>query len=126
MDSCPVVPLASFEGRLAMLEKRKSTALRAQLKSSQSSWLRRSLTTVVHQVTRVQEAYVLSIHGTKFQMVVVHFRDEYLKHVQSRLLPNNQEVYVRRSKWFELKEPDGRVDRLFGCIGLTGRLLWSR
>ena len=39
------------------------------------------------------------------------------------LLPNHQEVYAHQSKWFELKEPNGRVDTLFGCIGLLNYLL---
>ena len=88
-------------GRLVILEKKKSIA---ELLAQALAYHRRA-------VTRAQEAYILSIHGTKFRMVAVHFRYEYLKHVQSRLLSNHQEVYVRRSKWFELKEPDGEWTR---------------
>ena len=56
-------------GRFFILAKRKSTTPREQLKNLQSSWLRRSLTTVA---PGDQEAYAIN-HGTRFLLVAALF-----------------------------------------------------
>lgn len=70
-----------------------------------------------------QEAYVATIHGTQLRLVAAYFTREYLECVQSREMPTNQELYVRWSRWLELKEPRGRVDALFCYIRLINYLL---
>ena len=59
-----------------------------------------------------QEAYLLTVHGTQMRLVTAYFSDDYLKHVQSDILPATEHLYVRRSRFFELKDPGDKVEAL--------------
>lgn len=65
-----------------------------------------------------QEAYVLTIHGTQLRLVAGYFTKEYLSYVQSQTLPVEQHLYIRRSRFYELKDPADRLEALKLIIGL--------
>lgn len=73
-----------------------------------------------------EETFLLSIHGTKLRLVTTYFTAEYFSHLQSHQMPVSQVLYVRRSQFFEMKDPDGRVEALRMCIGLTRYILSGR
>lgn len=60
----------------------------------------------------------MTIHGTRFRLTTAYFTAEYLRHVQSTSMPTDHHLYVRRSRHFELKNPDGRKDALLTAMGL--------
>lgn len=69
-----------------------------------------------------QEAYLMTIHGTRFRLTTANFTAEYLRCVQSTQMPTKEHLYVRRSRHFELKDPGGRTDTLMTAMGLINYL----
>ncbi|KAK2810539.1 hypothetical protein FQN50_002796 [Emmonsiellopsis sp. PD_5] len=65
-----------------------------------------------------EEAFLLTIHGTQLRLVTAYFTADYLRHVQSTTMPVDQFLFVRRSRFYELKEPAQRVEALKLIIGL--------
>lgn len=70
-----------------------------------------------------QESFVLTIHGTQLRLAVAYFTKEYLGAAQSAVMPASQRVHVRRSRFFELKNPDDRVAAMRLCVGLMRYVL---
>jgi hypothetical protein len=70
-----------------------------------------------------QDAYVLTIHGTQLRLVAANFSEDYLRYVQSPTMPGTQRLYVRRSRFYELKDPLDRVEALKVVIGLFRYLM---
>lgn len=71
-----------------------------------------------------QDAFVVTIHGTVLRLTTAHFTREYLEAVESKALPFPQQLHVRRSKRYQLKTMDGRLEALRLCVGLLD-YLWS-
>lgn len=65
-----------------------------------------------------QEAFVLNIHGTHLKLTAARFSKEYLRAVNSAVMPTYQTLCVRRSHPFDLKLPDERARAFKLCIGL--------
>lgn len=61
---------------------------------------------------RDEKSYVLTAHGTRLRLVGAYFTEGYLRPVQSSSLPTNQHLYVRRSKFYELRCLEYRVATL--------------
>lgn len=70
-----------------------------------------------------QEAYVVTIHGTQLRLVAATFTASYLRAVQSDVMPAFERQDIRRSKFFELKDPDGRKEALRMLYGLGQYIL---
>lgn len=71
--------------------------------------------------TRVQEAYVTSIHGTKFRVSCAHFTNGYLNSVENEHAISNPKincVYFHRSRAFDTKDPNDRVEAAGLMLGL--------
>lgn len=65
-----------------------------------------------------QDAYVLTVHGTQLRVVAAHLTDDYLDCVQSSTMPVEQQLCVRRSRFYELKDPADRGEALKVVMGL--------
>lgn len=70
-----------------------------------------------------QEAYVVTIYGTQLRLVAATFTASYLRTVQSDVMPAFERQDIRRSKFFELKDPDGRKEALRMLYGLGKYIL---
>lgn len=70
-----------------------------------------------------QESFVLTIHGTQVRLAAAYFTAEYLGYLESAQMPVDQHLYVRRSRFFEMKNPEDRKETLKMCIGLVEYLL---
>jgi hypothetical protein len=73
-----------------------------------------------------QESYLITIHGTQMRVVAAYFTKDYLRYVQSNELPVDQHLHVRRSRYFELKDPEGRVDALKLVFGVFRYIMSGR
>jgi hypothetical protein len=67
---------------------------------------------------RDQEAFVLTIHGTHLKLVAGHFSAKYLSYVNSPMIPDDEDLWVRRSRYYDLKTQSGRAGALKVCIGV--------
>jgi hypothetical protein len=65
-----------------------------------------------------QEAFVCTIHGTQVRLVAARFTASYLASLKTNHIPLTETLYVRRSKVYDLKTPEGRKRALKLCIGL--------
>ncbi|KAI9760682.1 MAG: hypothetical protein M1840_002358 [Geoglossum simile] len=65
-----------------------------------------------------QEALLLTIHGTHLRLVVARFTAAYLSHIKSNTIPESEQLWVRRSSPFQLKDRKGREDALRMVIGV--------
>lgn len=65
-----------------------------------------------------REAFVLSIHGTRLRLIAAHFTAKYLSCVNSATMPTTEHLWVRRSKWFDLKLVAERPGALKLCMGI--------
>ncbi|KAK2789956.1 hypothetical protein FQN52_005764 [Onygenales sp. PD_12] len=72
-----------------------------------------------------EEAYLLTIHGTQLHLVTAYFTADYLRHMQSTTMPVNQFLFVKRSRFYELKEPWQRVEAPKLIIGLFRSIMRS-
>lgn len=70
-----------------------------------------------------QESFVLTIHGTQVRLAAAYFTAEYLGYLESAEMSVDQYLYVRRSRFFEMKNPEDRKETLNMCIGLVEYLL---
>jgi len=67
---------------------------------------------------RDQEAFTLTTHGTHLRLVAAHFSAKYLSHVNSPMMPDDEDLWVRRSRHYDLKTQSGRAGALKVCIGM--------
>ena len=67
---------------------------------------------------RDQEAFILTIHGVHLKLVAAHFSARYLLHVKSPMMPDDENLWVRRSSHYDLKTQLGRAGALKLCIGM--------
>jgi hypothetical protein len=70
-----------------------------------------------------QEAFVLSVHGTRLKLVAARFSAAYLSYVRSEKMPVEEYLWVRRSEPYDLKTHLGRVVGLKICIGIINYIL---
>jgi hypothetical protein len=68
---------------------------------------------------RDQEAFILTIQGVHLKLVAAHFKfsARYLLHVKSPMMPDDENLWVRRSSHYDLKTQLGRAGALKLCIG---------
>ncbi|KAK2806538.1 hypothetical protein FQN51_006504 [Onygenales sp. PD_10] len=72
-----------------------------------------------------EESYLLTVHGTQLRLVTAYFTADYLRHMKSTTMPVNQFLFVKRSRFYEVKEPCQRVEAPKLFIGLFRPIMRS-
>ena len=65
-----------------------------------------------------QEAFVVSIHGTRLKITAAHFKEEYLKAVNSNTMPISHTQWLRRTYSLDLRKVQDRIEALRWLFGL--------
>lgn len=69
---------------------------------------------------RDQEAFIASMHGTVFRVTTAMVSAAYLSHLESSQMPVGQQLLVRRSKGYDLKDQEGREQALILLLAIVG------
>lgn len=67
---------------------------------------------------RDQDAWIISIHGTVIRLVTARFREGYLRQVNSLMVRTNEYLVVFRSRPFNLKLDEDRIEAVRAIIAL--------
>ncbi|KAJ9370317.1 hypothetical protein DTO282E5_5026 [Paecilomyces variotii] len=72
----------------------------------------------MHGGWKDQDAWIISIHGTQLRLVTARFKEGYLRQVNSSMVAQTEYVVVFRSRPFDLKLDEGRVQAVKAIIAL--------